>query len=548
MAPFSEESRPLLDLIESCYGPSVVLRCVHPMFNTKGEYNSWCGSLDTDIVIDWCDIIDTDKISDLRNAFILGYIGKRVYSTDREMLLYNLIGCVSNGKKDLILEIINISKEECIEYKLCDEIKSSFLFLSLHHAIINFKYDIAYNIIAASHDYIPVRLFSPTSHPQYYKKYLCVFEPVSCNDNKLIDEIINRCIIKEQLGYLSLCNNRIISSHFKDDYYLETGGFLTLCLRNLLVCDNFDGALTLIDLTKQHKGWLTRSANTGWVRLCDVLIKEGADVNDTRTLNVSPLVASVYNGHMDVIECLIDKANVNLKDCDDNSTALHVAAIRQRTDIIERLIHCGARVNDTMIYGVSALHLSSQKGDVKSIQVLIKHNADLNSTDSDGTNALYLSCRGGHLEAAEVILREGGDVTVRSNIDGSSCLHLASERGHTSLVRTLIKHNAYVDARDDYGRTPLYMSCLGGHEECVSALIEAGADVRVESKNRMTPLRVCVLYGWSGVEGRIKAGGSRDNFIILFFLRVLSFIFYLYRFIKSGKLNRFIKWKKDKID
>ncbi|KAJ9441110.1 putative ankyrin repeat protein R863, partial [Diplonema papillatum] len=63
----------------------------------------------------------------------------------------------------------------------------------------------------------------------------------------------------------------------------------------------------------------------------------------------------------------------------------------------------------------------------------------------------------------------------------STALYIASENGHSEVVKKLIVAGATVDVQDDYGWTALYIASENGHSEVVKELIAAGAKVDVQN-------------------------------------------------------------------
>ncbi|KAK7409434.1 hypothetical protein QQX98_008395 [Neonectria punicea] len=53
----------------------------------------------------------------------------------------------------------------------------------------------------------------------------------------------------------------------------------------------------------------------------------------------------------------------------------------------------------------------------------------------------------------------------------------AAESGHEGIVKLLLEKGANVEAKDDYGWTPLLWAAENGHEGIVKLLLEKGADI-----------------------------------------------------------------------
>ena len=61
-------------------------------------------------------------------------------------------------------------------------------------------------------------------------------------------------------------------------------------------------------------------------------------------------------------------------------------------------------------------------------------------------------------------------------------LHLASEAGHTQVVRILLENGGHVNAQDQMnGETPLHLACEAGFSDIVQLLLDFGADASIEN-------------------------------------------------------------------
>jgi hypothetical protein len=107
---------------------------------------------------------------------------------------------------------------------------------------------------------------------------------------------------------------------------------------------------------------------------------------------------------------------------------------------------------------------------------------------------LYLACHRGHHAMVKALLAAGASRTA-CNSTSFSCLHFAAQHGHLACVTMLIGRPdnqkmsaAEIDARDDMGRTPLFVAAMNGHRYCCAALLAAGADPAADIPDGRTAL------------------------------------------------------------
>ena len=77
-------------------------------------------------------------------------------------------------------------------------------------------------------------------------------------------------------------------------------------------------------------------------------------------------------------------------------------------------------------------------------------------------------------------------------------LYTASQEGHASIVKTLVKGKADVNRKVDEV-TPLFISAQEGHKGCVSVLLNAGANCNSENKDHASPLFIAAQKGHTAI-------------------------------------------------
>lgn len=93
-----------------------------------------------------------------------------------------------------------------------------------------------------------------------------------------------------------------------------------------------------------------------------------------------------------------------------------------------------------------------------------------------------------NLEEVRALLRAGADVD-EPNSMGRTPLSVASEGDNFTTVQALLRAGAEVDSRDTEGRTPFWYACRDGRfHDVIGALLNAGSNHSLESRDRRTPL------------------------------------------------------------
>ncbi|KAK4465124.1 ankyrin-2 [Cladorrhinum samala] len=111
----------------------------------------------------------------------------------------------------------------------------------------------------------------------------------------------------------------------------------------------------------------------------------------------------------------------------------------------------------------------------------------IDAPDYDGIRPIHLASS---ISERRVWLLMGAGIDISTGTNGGlTPLHFAAKAGQSNIVGMLLgglkaKHRAEggsqsftIDARDEFGRSPLYYACMSGRPETVELLLEAGASV-----------------------------------------------------------------------
>lgn len=94
-----------------------------------------------------------------------------------------------------------------------------------------------------------------------------------------------------------------------------------------------------------------------------------------------------------------------------------------------------------------------------------------------------------------MLLDNGADINIADN-RGATPLHRAASKGNLEIVKFILsfKEDLKVDATDFYGNTPLHLACEEDRQDEAVLLVQAGAKLDVNNKERRTPLDLCNTY------------------------------------------------------
>jgi ankyrin repeat protein len=311
---------------------------------------------------------------------------------------------------------------------------------------------------------------------------------------------------------------------------------------------------------------LSLAAQNGNPTIVKQLLQAGADPRVIKPSGETLLMTAARAGHRDVVTMLLAAGvPVNARETSLRQTALMWAAAHQHGEIVETLLAAGADVNAASARGSTALHFAVQRGDAAIARRLLAAGANVHARmrvrqidrftlglvetldeltplllaiadcrqdgpEYDGAaSALVPHSVGQRCPASEqlgtLLLDHGADPNAP---DGSQIppLHQAVRAHMPTLVRALLAHGARVNAQIPdtvkqwigparrgartitpmpVGATPFFVAAWLHNVDLMQALLTAGADPRLPTTDRTTPLMAA-----AGLVGR-PAGWSRQK-------------------------------------
>ena len=147
------------------------------------------------------------------------------------------------------------------------------------------------------------------------------------------------------------------------------------------------------------------------------------------------------------------------------------------------------------------IHNAAKEGDVPAITAALEAGADVNGSDGWAT-PLWYAARRGHEDAAKLLIARGADVNLTTKSSGSPLLG-AIERKSGVLVKLLLASGA-----DPKAKSALHLAAKSGCLECVTALVDLGADVNALNELREPPIHAAKLIGLHEIADYLASHGA----------------------------------------
>lgn len=222
--------------------------------------------------------------------------------------------------------------------------------------------------------------------------------------------------------------------------------------------------------------------------------QSAADVNGVFAGHTA-LQAGSQNGHLDVIQVLLNhNADVEIED-KDGDRAVHHAAFGDEPAVIQLLSKAGCDLNARNKRRQTALHIAINKGHLNVVKMLLQLSCHPSLQDSEGDTPLHDAISKEQDEMLSLLLDFGADITLTNN-NGFNALHHAALKGNPSAMKILLsKLNRpwIVEEKKDDGYTALHLAALNNHVEIADLLVHMGkANMDKQNVNLQTALHLAV--------------------------------------------------------
>ncbi|XP_057329968.1 uncharacterized protein LOC130670570 [Microplitis mediator] len=281
-------------------------------------------------------------------------------------------------------------------------------------------------------------------------------------------------------------------------------------------------------------GSLKYAARVGDIKLVELRIRQGADVNGSERKGSSPLHMAAWYGHPKIIELLIKNGarldSVLNGPTKNGYTPLHLACLNNKIKCVKVLLKYGASVAPKCADVHHPIHIAVFKNYVEVAALLLDNGADVNLRynnkffhnkwkqsifwkDMDLT-LLHCSIARKYKEMTTLLLEHGADIFLNTRSNKTSLMH-AVEAKNVELVKSFLAKGANPNDRDIYGEPVVFFTVLNAysyqstynkeefrfHDEklhIIGLLCDAGADANAKFRSNRsfdTLIHYACMYG-----------------------------------------------------
>ncbi|GLH10926.1 NF-kappa-B inhibitor cactus [Gryllus bimaculatus] len=225
---------------------------------------------------------------------------------------------------------------------------------------------------------------------------------------------------------------------------------------------------------------------------------DGGKVNARDERGNTALHLAASNGRTEVADLLIANGAWVDNWANQRRTPLHCAAANGHSATVARLVVAGAALEARDARGATAVALAARGGHAAALQSLLVQGASVNTKDVDGRTPLSHAVRGNFSAAVTLLAEKGADVNATAEGEDTPLID-ASKHGNLEIVACLLEKGANVNTSDVNGDTPLLVAVKNQKSDFVQLLLTKGASPTKKNNKEESPLFVASRGGLEGI-------------------------------------------------
>ncbi|PVD37112.1 hypothetical protein C0Q70_04107 [Pomacea canaliculata] len=181
------------------------------------------------------------------------------------------------------------------------------------------------------------------------------------------------------------------------------------------------------------------------------------------------------------------------------------AVIKGDKDIVKSICQSNRSLLNFVHKGMTPLMVACHEGQQEVAKALLELGAEINRVEN-GSTALMAALEGKKEKMALFLLEKGADPHLRNN-KKRNAIHLAAYHNMPEAIKALVLKGADVNAKDQYGDTPLVDAIEQESNEAIDML--GKANVNIVGDKRLTPLHLaCIKAHYRSVEALLESGAN----------------------------------------
>ena len=241
---------------------------------------------------------------------------------------------------------------------------------------------------------------------------------------------------------------------------------------------------------------LSLAAIKGSYEICVYLVEQGANIEATNKIGVTPLHAACSSGNNDIIKFLLEKKAYIEAKTDEGLTPLHIAAQDGHLEAVNILLQFGADINSRWeINNYTPLISSAGNKHFDISEFLIESGADLDVAETDlGRTASHFCAIQGGFQCVKKLIEHGADPEIRNHLNWTT-IFFAVSKNQFDIAKYLVEDvKVNLNLLDNAGFSPLHWAVNNRNFEMLDLLVANGADPNIQSEARGSPLHEVITH------------------------------------------------------
>ena len=170
-------------------------------------------------------------------------------------------------------------------------------------------------------------------------------------------------------------------------------------------------------------------------------------------------------------------------------TAFNVASQKGSNTARETLLDMGVPVNQ------KSMADCVNEGQIKAISLFLEAGFSPDIKDKNGVPLICLAARKGNAEILQLLLRSGAQINQLAEDRSCSAIFDAALGNQKNIIKILIEAGADVDIQSKDGQTALVVAAGSGYDEIAEMLFKAGADPDIKDCLGSSARKYASLFG-----------------------------------------------------
>jgi ankyrin repeat protein len=214
-------------------------------------------------------------------------------------------------------------------------------------------------------------------------------------------------------------------------------------------------------------------------------------------------------------------------------------------DQVKILIENGLDINtrNTCEGKYTLLMTACNKNKIKIVEYLIEKGANVKLKDKDGNTAFFRACKYSNANIVKFfITKEMFDINAKDEY-GYTPLNCSIIEKNNKVAKYLVSEGIYINIKNKDGRTPLIQACFTDEFELIKFLVEKGADINAKDNEGKTALEIAAKRFYSNldiIKYLIKKGADIKNYkdtLLILSINRKDNEFFKYLLAKGANIN-----------